>query len=592
MFSALALSYVLAAPIDKDAQIISPALVVVEVAKDIVRLVDNRIYRPEEIPFQIWFSFHTLPPADRADFQRIFTFWLNHLSASPRIVRLEYLQDNLIGRLDVRDAPNWTRTGWQVVGNRDYLFREPNIPHLVTQFVRDFTGVKQDRETLAVGSVLNAWQFFRDTIESNRVSSYYDILYGKQRHPDGIVLPPSGISRPAKIERKVVSWEGGKWKDGKEYPAGSFTYYKDIVIEPAVEASPFPRVIPSEKKGDANFPATGKDFETIWGADVSAEALKKLGVDPRVGGIALGKLDGNGAGSFVALRTRAIRVTPSAYGNVSRTFDVFRSQGDKDHRRRFGQISKGEIGADGSEILATLPNGAQAGLLCNDKDERVEIAPSDLAQVDSKIDKFADVRTHMSCIVCHAPFGGFIPFNEQVRAALEAGIKLSAQDDDPAKQRQKARDVEAFYLDWEYKVKGWQAPYYRFIEQTTFDPKTKQSWKPAEAVKQLQRFRDEYDKPLKIDQACRELGVSPAQLRIAILAKKPVEIGPNELVVGRSISRDSWESSEQGGVARECYLLLDACKEHEERVKLLLKDGLIEEAINEFKKQFLGEKKK
>lgn len=555
-------------------ELVSPAQIIGLVVNDLATKV-----KPEDAPFQRYFSMHCIPEEDRPAFRRVFRFWINHLSTAKSILPEVEVAGGLIVRYDIRRAPNWTRKAWEVVGNRDYLFREPLIPTQQAEFIRRACGVKQDPKTLASVIVMNAWQLFRDSIESNKANTYYDLLYAAERFPDGdIVIPIDRPTAKPQTEWKTVvtEWEGGVWPaDGKTYPKGSFTYNKWVEVPVKGIDNPFPVVAESKKKGIANFPETGADFEKKWGGNNFAEAIKNTGVDPRVGGIGLGKLDGDGAGSFVALRTRAVRVTPSDFGVVTRTFDVFKVQGDKDHMERFGQIAKGDIKADGSEILATLPNGSQAGLLVGGDDKRVEIAPSNLAQVDSKIDKYLDVRTHMSCVVCHLPSGGFITFEEQVTAAKKYGLELAS--DDPIKQQQ----IEDFYTSWTRKIKGWQDPYLYFVEQTTYDARTKKSWTPVETVKQFQRFRDLYDGNVNLAIASRELGVSEDRLKLIVLQYRPVKTRPNQLALGKSVPREAWEDPIDG-VAREMFLILDADKGQEERIKLMLKDLLIQKAIEEF----------
>lgn len=186
----------------------TPAQIIGMVARDIA------LSPPEDVPFQRYFSYHMILPDDRRDFNTLFRFWLNHMSGSRRIVKGQLLENGLILKIDIRDAVNWTRTAWEVVGNRDYIFREPWIPHRETEFLRRSAGIRQNPDTLAAVTVLGAWQFFRDSIESNRVQTYYDLLYAQERHPDGvIVIPVSGaepLPAPKTVIRKVpTDWEGG-----------------------------------------------------------------------------------------------------------------------------------------------------------------------------------------------------------------------------------------------------------------------------------------------------------------------------------------------------------------------------------------------
>lgn len=550
--------------------------------------------RVEDAPFVRYLSAFTVPAEQRADFRRVFRFWLGHMStAKTTIKEVEVAGSNAtLWRIDLRDSPNWTIAAWNVVGNRDYLFREPLLPHRETEFLRQSLGIKQDAKTLAAVGVLNAQQLYRDALEGNRSTTYYDLLYAADRFPDGdvqfAVIPGAVGVEP--IKPALRPWPGGAWTGddadkGKVFAPGAFDYiprdelkqWEAVVAvwraQQRKDNTVLPIVGQSAKKGNANFPATDVEFEAKWGAD--ADAVKKLVVDPRVGGIGQGSLESPNAGSFVALRTRAVRITPTAFGQVTRTFDVFKVAGDKDHMERFGQIAKGQVAFDGSEILATLPNGAQAGFLCGADGKRVEIAPSDLAQVDSKIDKYKDVRTHMSCVVCHLPSGGFINFAEQYRANIQAGLDLSAED------RQKQKQVEDFYLSWSRKVKLWQEPYLIYLQDTTATEKEPKGWTPAKAVSTLQKFRDDYDASVTLDVAAREMGVTPEQLKFAILNVRPIKTRPNQLAIGRSIPREAWEND----VAFEVALILDTAKDvRGEPLKRLIAPELLQDALKKFSK--------
>lgn len=560
----------------------TPAQIIGMVARDIA------ISNPEDVPFQRYFSYHMILPEDRGDFNILFRFWLNHMSGSRRIVKGQLIEGGLILKIDIRDAVNWTRTAWEIVGNRDYIFRESWIPHRETEFIRRSAGVKQNPDTLAAVVVMGAWQFFRDSIESNRVQTYYDLLYAAERHPDGDLLVPVGgvvgpPAPPQTITRKVpTDWEGGVWPgDGVNYPKGAFKYNKEVIEVVPDKSNPFP-VVGKPKGGQKNFPETGAEFEKRWGGELDKDFLKQFGFDPRVGGIGLGKLTDPNKGSFVAMNDRAVRVTPSRLGGVvSRTFDVNKSEGERNHLENFGQIALGKIKADGSEILATLPNGAQAGLLCDGNDKRVELAPSTLAQVGDDFDKkYKDVRTHMSCIICHLPNGGFIPFNEQIRASIKAGVLLTSGE------RATDRQVEDFYLSWEKSVKSWQQPYKDFLEETTteFVAGKPVAWDAKKLVEKLKKFRDTYDLGLNLDTASRDFGISPDLLKFLILKTRPVSPQLNRLAVGELVGRDGWAELGTKGLAFQTGLIIDINSRNTEQIKEFAKELLRDDAMKQLEK--------
>lgn len=564
---------------------------------------------PRDGPFVRYLSFATVPPEKAAEFRVVFRWWVNHLSAARSLVREVEVpgSSGTLVRIDIRDAPNWTRAAWEVVGNRDYLFREPWLPHREAAFLRLATGVRQDPKTLAAVSLLNAYQLFRDSVESQRLdrtgraSTYYDLLYAAERHPDGALAFAAvvGPGDPGPEPRPPAGepWPGGVFPgDGKAYPKGAFTWVRKADQEEFERAhaaweagkAGTAAVVPKAAAGgpgDPNFPATGADFERRWDAEVKAEDLKKFLVDPRFGGVARGAENDPTAGSFVALSDRVVRIVKTRFGWAARTFDTAENAGDKDYLERPLDIARGTIAFDGGELLATLPNGAQAGLLVNGQDARQEIAPTFLAQNrNPKLDKYADVRTHMSCVACHAGAGGYVPFAEAVQDAVKKGLRAVA---DPEK-RAEAQRVADFFTRWERQVRSLTEPYQAYTEEATATPAEPRGWTPAATVKAFQAARDWYDLPVTLAVAAREFGLSARDLRTALLdlggGRESVRTRVNQLATDQPVPRRAWEAD----VAREVGLILDTLKPREEPLKELVSDALLADAIQRFGKAPTG----
>ena len=661
-------------------EILSPvgqlALVVADLAQNV---------RPEDAPFT-WYLSHFVVASieqrakgapkimDLETYRRVFRFELNHVNASRGLVP-EYDVPGSFGtltRINIRRAVNWTRTAWEIVGNRDYLFREPWLPHRESEFVRLVGGVKQDPKTLAVVKIINSYQLFRDLTETNRQdqtganSTYYDLLYAAERHPDGdldfaVVVTDPGPEPQKPAERP---WPGGPWTGegpdkGKNFDKGAFNYiplaemqkYEKALAEwKKAKETAGSAVLPKvgkAGKGNKNFPETGADFERRWGAEVKAEDLKRFLIDPRFGGIALGAESDPRSGSFVALNDRAIRITKTPFGWSAHTYDVFENTGDRDHMERIAQIAQGKIAADAGEILASLPNGAQAALLVNGEDKRVEIANSAAAQIRNgsvpaplldhdhrprQIDKFADVRTHSGCVVCHGASAGFIAFAEAVQESIKKGLEARTLDEKIGTQ------VQDFYTRWEKEIPTYQAPYLNFIQDATATPKEPKGWTPATTVKQFQLARDWYDLPVTTEVAAAEFGMTKTELQSVLLdlsgkmrqytvpakdggerkltmfsptgkfppeasikdwyvaAGHPTRGGAaipgydplrvvesvktriNQLATDQFIPRRTWEVD----VAFELNLILDSLKPKEERIKELVAPQLLEDAYKRF----------
>lgn len=565
---------------------------------------------PADAPYVRYLSFATVPAELRNEFRIVFRFWFNHTNSSrnpfreieidPGDPRQGPPRPATLVRIDIRDAINWTRAAWVLVADRDYLFRQPLLPARETNFMRLVMGIEANPKTLAAGGILNAYQLFRDSIEADRVQTYYDLLYAAERHPDPkgqdqFVEAPKAVDPGPEPQKPVAKpWKGGIWPaDGKFYKAGEFEWVPQAELDQwekahkawekakAASATPSQRgdaapsiapktgqILPARLigikdagKGDANFPKTGEDFERRWGVDFNETDLKELRVDPRVGGIAPGRDSDSKAGSFVANHDRGIRIRPSkikAGGFGARTYDFFRNVGDQDIIEQFREFAvKRELKAirfDGGELLATIPNGAQAHLLVNGQDARVEKADPDLASIRGKTDdRFPTVKTSMGCIACHTPSDGFIAFTEQLRDSIRKGIKANILSADEAKL------AEDFYLSWDEDVAAFRMPYAAYLRRTTVTDGGK-AWTGEQAWTALKLARDRYDRPVTLETAAFEFGVPVETLRKQLLGKSendsPKEIRLNQLVIGKSIPRQTWQED----VAFKMMVFLEASK--------------------------------
>lgn len=575
--------------------------------------------RIQDAPFTVYFSYHAVPESFREEFIQIWPFWFNHVSGARELIRFSSVpeSDGLLTKINILSAPNWTRTAWAIVGNRDYLFNEFIVNHTDAENFRLLTGNKQDEKALGCAFIINAYQFFRDTMETARSQSGFDLLYAAERHPDDTREPVqiNSLARPDLVAPKkpeVKIWKAGqRWHDGKVYDTDfeyvskeeQVRYEKELAeFNKRVAENNIPRTllpVPAvAKKGDAKFPQKGADLEKRWGAEVKADDLKNFLIDPRFGGIARGA-DSDADGSFVALNDRAIRIVKTRFGWSARTFDVFENTGDKDHLARFREVALGKANADGGEILFTLPNGAQTGALVNDKDDLVDIAASNLAQIRNKkavvkgkigdypidvhqYDKFSDVRNTMSCIVCHASHGGFIPFTEALNDSIKKGLQLKSIDENDA---QKVRD---FFSRWERELRSFQLPYQNYIQETTATNKNPKGLSPSATVDLFKRVRDWYDLPVGLDVVALEFGVDRKHLKAFLLnlngdafkgVKESVQTRINQLATEQLIPRRTYEVD----VAREIGLLLSAAKTDEEEIKKIFASQLIEDAIRQLK---------
>ena len=169
---------------------------------------------------------------------------------------------------------------------------------------------------------------------------------------------------------------------------------------------------------------------------------------------------------------------------------------------------------DGSEIIFTLPNGLQGYFLTNDKDERVDEVPIDIA-VDSTAED-RRVRNGRSCIICHSqgiqPFVSAFKTQVDAKNLIDLGINV---DGDAKKAIALARKIkEVFeYPDFAAIIK---------IDNERYNTAVKAA-SGKTAVANAALFRQVYDdyaeKPLNIKRLVWEAGVPEDQVRAAIAVK-------------------------------------------------------------------------
>ncbi len=121
--------------------------------------------------------------------QAVMRWWLNQLSTEQAVARPALVSGSqgLLWQLDLRDY-NWNARAWRVVARREPYFREPWVSREAARLLRLRIGEEprpDDDGTAHVIGVVRADWLFRETIESARSDSYYDLLYAGKRFPDG-----------------------------------------------------------------------------------------------------------------------------------------------------------------------------------------------------------------------------------------------------------------------------------------------------------------------------------------------------------------------------------------------------------------------
>lgn len=460
---------------------VAPAELVPDMDRHVVQAVRHlRRVPAHDRHFVRFLSWLAVPSARLTSAQKVMRWWLNQLSTDPDVAQVEAVAGSggTLWAIDLRDF-RWNAAAWREVARREPYFREPWVMHEAAALLRVRVGEDAHEEkdgTVHVIAVVRADWLFRDSIESARSTTYYDLLFAGQRFVRG-------------------------------------------------------------KKID--FPKDEADWNAFFGIDVTAKHLAKLKIDVRKGAITAGSNDDPVNGSIVARNNRVIQITRGPFGVAMKTFDVRVTAGDRDFIESAPDVAVGKIAFDAGELLAALPNGGQAGLLIDGKAKRIEFATGDFVHPRSADGRTPDVRTMMSCVVCHAPDGGLIPPRDTFADLLRSGVELKIKD---RKVRNRTR---AFFLNWEDEIAGHQRPYLKLLRLTA-------GVKAAELPAAFLALRDGYDDPVTPEQAAREAGVGLHAFKAA--AARSVKARLGQLAAGVPIPRAAWER----GAFREALLLLAA----------------------------------
>jgi len=440
--------------------------------------------------------------------QRMLRFFINnlHLESDVEFPREVPGSSGLLYWIDLRDY-GWTAAAWATVAQRDPYFRQPAISAGPAQFIRVVIGAQQDPKTLhAVGIVRADW-FMRETSELDRSQSYYDLLYAKQRHPDG--------GTETYEEEKTIDWPGGYSEYSKAVvPAGRYVIKETKTRAKGSAANP-------------GFPANERDVEKLLGVADTRKFIRESGINLQHGAVVEG---GEKGVSIVARQNRLLERTQGPIGYWWKTFDVKETSGKRD----FAETLQKDFEFDAGEILFKLPGGGQGGLLVDSAGKVLNVADNRFA-IDHSDSKDVRVRNYTSCIVCHE--SGIISPSNLIQQMMESGIDIKFKD------KKEARDARSFFLGWGAKLKADQDEHAEFLKRTS-------GYSPAENSVKWKRARDAYDAPVDMATAAAECGVSVQALRG--VAARSVKARILNLVQGISMPRRTWETNGY----EECQKLL------------------------------------
>jgi Planctomycete cytochrome C len=193
----------------------------------------------------------------------------------------------------------------------------------------------------------------------------------------------------------------------------------------------------------------------------------------------------------------------------------------------------------GGEIIFNLPNGLQAYLLVDDKDNRINAGPADVVRDKNETaGKSTLILNGLSCMACHK-HGMITDFKESVRRG--AGVQGDALDkvkrlfpEDKEMQRLMKIDEDLFLETLDRVV----SPYVRGKGNKKLDVK--------EFVEPISLLATPFLRGnVSLEEAALELGLAdPKELQFAIKnnARLRDELGLKPWLNGDTIKRESWQS--------------------------------------------------
>lgn len=264
-------------------------------------------------------------------------------------------------------------------------------------------------------------------------------------------------------------------------------------------------------------PKSNKEFEKFWQVNAKSDLF-------------FGRIEGS---SGVAVqKTRLMQNHPSGNRGYSWiTFDSRNVSGENDPLENL--IKQGALKHDASEAIAAIPkyygnrSGAlQAYFLSNAKGERQEKAPTDIV-VDHTAIRGVEIRNTISCIACHTE-GLRLPTVDEYKAYITSGAEVSFL------KKQDQREVDRFY----------DSPVIKELQRNNEDYAEGVSLcnglAPEENAAQFKAVVQEFDTPVTLQQAARELYCSPQELQWAIADYKQPTGRLAFLANNQTISREQW----------------------------------------------------
>jgi hypothetical protein len=275
--------------------------------------------------------------------------------------------------------------------------------------------------------------------------------------------------------------------------------------------------------GERNIPKTRDDFLKFW--QVEDDPAFRFGLIEGRSGVALAGI-------------RWIENRPTANrGYAWGTRDSAEIDANTDPLER----PDGSFRHQAEEWIVGIPKWSAAGprgtlqayLLANGQGERQDRAPADIVADQTRFRGLPEIRTCGSCLQCHAT-GIKGPKENQLRGVIAAGVDLYAD-------RRTQEALERFHLaDVEKEVLRNREDYAAGVQLVT-------GHSAEENAAAFKRCIDWYERDVTREQAARELGVSPGELRLALgyasARNLPLGARLNALAHDAPLPRSAWEDA-------------------------------------------------
>lgn len=231
---------------------------------------------------------------------------------------------------------------------------------------------------------------------------------------------------------------------------------------------------------------------------------------------------------------RLLKGNRTTWGYGYQTFDVVSQEGDKDYIEELFNHEGDVPNSDGGEMIGTNVVGLQVYGIRDKNFKLIHVADASLVRNNHDPLNDSRVRVGLSCMDCHSH--GTIPSANAIKAYFDKGGKIAA------KNKNAALKIKALLLDgrFEEQITNNQESFTQALNKTN-------GLTPTENNKALIETVVEYSKPVNIEQASFECGVTPEIFKSKLQGRVSGRLAML-LTTNEPIPRSIWESPTIKGV--------------------------------------------